>query len=296
MSANELYRVEVRLQNGLKRYYLVREVNTDAKKFAAARMIKSGSKPTKAEISRCIALYGFDLEIKCMNKVAKFRAGKFSFERYADEDEYFELERFRYLLARRPPENPEQETAAHISAAARAADVIFTPAEVVRLFSSGEIPRGKRLFEINIIQNLKNAYQMRKKNEHLTPRMVNKVRDVLTQNLDAAPLSPGSKKILAELIVSFDQKIKEKAHPFEQCFLFYEAFSAAFPEEGLLGAELFFRMTAGFGYRIPADTWAGIIVWVKKQNADLELEIRRSFDDLTKGKVGVRQKQLDFFG
>ncbi len=163
MSANELYRVEVRVQNGLKRYYLVREVNTDAKKFAATRMIKSGSKPTKSEISRCIALYGFDLEIKCMNKVAKFRAGKFSFERYADEDEYFELERFRYLLARRPPGDPEQETAVYISSAARTVDVVFTPAEVSRLFAAGEIPRGKRLSEINIIQNLKNAYQLREK-------------------------------------------------------------------------------------------------------------------------------------
>ncbi|MDO9522583.1 MAG: hypothetical protein Q7J08_02605 [Methanocorpusculum sp.] len=296
MSANELYRVEVRVQNGLKRYYLVREVNTDAKKFAAARMIKSGSKPTKAEITRCIALYGFDLEMKCMNKVAKFRAGKFSFERYADEDEYFELERFRYLLARRPPGDPAQETAAYISDAARIADVVVTPAEVSRLFAAGEIPRGKRLSEINIIQNLKNAYQMREKHAHLTPRMVNTIRDVLTQNLDASPLSDESKKILAELIVSFDQKIKEKAHPFEQCFLLYEAFSAAFPEEGLLGAELFSRTTAGFGYRIPAGTWAETIRWVKKQNADMEIEIRRSFDDLTKGKVGVRQKQLDFFG
>jgi len=296
MSANELYRVEVRLQNGLKRYYLVREVNTDAKKFAAARMIKSGSKPTKAEITRCIALYGFDLEMKCMNKVAKFRAGKFSFERYADEDEYFELERFRYLLARRPPGDPEQEKAAYISSTALLADTVFTPAEVTRLFAAGEIPRGKRLSEINIIQNLKNAYQMREKNTHLSPRLVYKIRDVITQNLDTAPLSDESKKTLAELIVSFDQKIKEKAHPFEQCLLFYEAFSAAFPEEGLLGAELFSRMTSGFGYCVPSGTWAETVSWVKKQNADLELEIRRSFDDLTKGKVGVRQKQLDFFG
>ena len=296
MSANELYRVEVRLQNGLKRYYLVREVNTDAKKFAAARIIKSGSKPTKAEVSRCIALYGFDLEMKCMNKVAKFRAGKFTFERYADEDEYFELERFRYLLARRPPADPELETAAYISAAAQTAGVIITPAEVSRLFAAGEIPRGKRLSEINILQNLRNAYQMREKNTHPTPRTVYRVRDVLSRNLDTVSLSADSKKILAELIASFNQKIKEKAHPFEQCFLFYEAFSASFPEEGLLGAELFSRMTAGFGYRIPAGTWAGTIRWVKQQNTDLEIEIRRSFDDLTKGKVGVRQKQLDFFG
>ncbi len=153
----------------------------------------------------------------------------------------------------------------YISSAARTVDVVFTPAEVSRLFAAGEIPRGKRLSEINIIQNLKNASQLREKNAHLTPRIVYKIRDVLTRNLDTVPLSVESKNVLAELIASFDQKIKEKAHPFEQCFLLYEAFSASFPEESLLGAELFSRITAGFGYRIPADTWAGTVHWIKNR-------------------------------
>ncbi|HJJ29811.1 MAG TPA: hypothetical protein O0W87_02270 [Methanocorpusculum sp.] len=296
MSANELYRVEIRLQNGINRYYLVRELNTDAKKFAATRMIKSGSKPTKAEINRCIGLYGFDLEMKCQNKVAKFRAGKFSFERYADEDEYYELERFRYLLSQGPPADVESEMAAHIATAAKLVDVIVTPTEVSRLFSTGEIPRGKRLSEINILQNLKNAYLLQGKKDRLTVRTVLLLQDVLTQNLGYVSLSAELKKTLEGLIASFDQKIKENAHPFEQCFLFHEAFSLLFPEEVLLGAELFSRLTTGFGYRVPIGSWNEIIDWVKKQNGILEVEIHRSFADLTKEKVGVRQKQLDFFG
>ncbi len=68
------------------------------------------------------------------------------------------------------------------------------------------------------------------------------------------------------------------------------------PKRVCLAQNFFSRITAGFGYRIPADTLAWTVHWIKKQNADMELEIRRSFDDLTKGKVGVRQKQLDFFG
>ena len=295
MSANELYRVEVRIRNGLKRYYLVREVNTDAKKFAATRVIKSGTKPTKAEMSRTIALFGFDLEMKCMNKVAKFRAGKFTFEQYADEDEYFELERFRYLLARSPPGDPEREAAAYISAAARTAAVDFTPAEVSRLLSSGEIPRGKRLYDVNVVQNLHNAYRLHGKKERLTPKTVYRLQKILYQNIDVAPLSSQSKKDLAVLISSFNRKIKENAHPFEQCFLFYEAFLAQFPEAGLLAFELFSRMTAGFGYRIPAGGWREMVAWVKNRNADLEFAVRRSFEEMTKGKIGVRQKQLDFF-
>ena len=295
MSANELYRVEVRVRNGLKRYYLVREVNTDAKKFAATRIIKSGTKPTKAEISRTIALFGFDLEMKCMNKVAKFRAGKFTFEQYADDNEYYELEKFRYLLARLPPENPELESAAYISAAARTAAVDFTPAEVSRLLSAGEIPRGKRLYDVNVVQNLHNAYRLHGKKERLTPKTVYRLQNILYQNIDAAPLTSQSKKDLAALISSFNQKIKENAHPFEQCFLFYEAFSDHFPEAGLLGFELFSKMTAGFGYRIPVGSWPEMTAWAKNRNADMEFAVRRSFEEMTKGKIGVRQKQLDFF-
>ncbi len=230
-----------------------------------------------------------------MKKVAKFRAGKFTFEQYADEDEYFELERFRYLLARCPPGDPERETAAYISAAARTAAVDFTPAEVSRLFSAGEIPRGKRLFDVNVVQNLHNAYRLHGKRELLTPKKVYQLQNILYQNIDAAPLASQSKKDLAVLLSSFNQKVKENAHPFEQCFLFYEAFLAQFPEAGLLGFELFSKMTTGFGYRIPAGSWPEMIAWVKNQNTDMEFAVRRSFEEMTKGKIGVRQKQLDFF-
>jgi len=38
-----------------------------------------------------------------------------------------------------------------------------------------------------------------------------------------------------------------------------------------------------------------MVAWVKNRNADLEFSVRRSFEEMTKGKIGVRQKQLDFF-
>ncbi|MDD3912413.1 MAG: hypothetical protein PHF01_02795 [Methanocorpusculum sp.] len=296
MSAHEPYRVEVRLKNGLKRYYLVREVNTDARKFAATHLIKSGAKPTKAEITRCISMFGFDLEMKCLVKVTKFRAEKFSFERYADEDEYFELERHRYLNARRPVKDPEKETAAHIAALARFAGVEITPAETARMFSSGEIPRGKRLFEVNVLQNLRTAYLQRETKERLGMRMVLRLQDVLHTNSETGTGSLAAGDELKKMIAGFHQRIREKSHPFEQCFLFYEAFSALFPDEALLSAELFFRMAAIYGYVVTPGTWEEMIAAVRSENADMELALRRSFEEMTKSKVGVRQKQLDFFG
>lgn len=296
MSAHEPYRVEVRLKNGLKRYYLVREVNTDARKFAATHLIKAGTKPTKAEITRCIALFGFDLEMKCLGKVAKFRAGKFSFERYADEDEYFELERHRYLHARRPVKDPEKETAEHIAALARFAGTDVTPAEAARMFSSGEIPRGKRLFEVNVLQNLRAAYLLRETKERLSMRMVLRLQDVLQTNIEMRTGPSAADAEMKEMIAAFHQRIREKGHPFEQCYLFYEAFSASFPDEALLSAELFSRMASGYGYSVKPGTWAEMISAVRRENADMEFALRRSFEEMMKGKVGVRQKQLDFFG
>ncbi|MCK9312682.1 MAG: hypothetical protein M0P20_01310 [Methanocorpusculum sp.] len=295
MSANELYRVEVRVQSGQKRYYLVREVNTDAKKFAATRLIKSGTKPTRAEITRCTGLYGFDLEMKCLAKVVKFRAKKYSFEKFADDNEYFELERFRYLVGLLARRTTGQDMVAYISEIARLANVEFTPAEITRMLSSGEIPRGKLLSGVNVVQNLKNAYQTRAKKEHLTSGRVMKIRSVLLQNLDITPFSPEDNRILTGLISSFNEKIKEKYHPFEQCVLFYEKFMESFPSEVLLAAEIYSRMTTGFGYPVIIGKWEDIIGWVKEQNTVLELEVRHSFSEMTKGKTGVRQKQLDFF-
>ena len=295
MSANELYRVEVRVQSGQKRYYLVREVNTDAKKFAATHLIKSGTKPTKVEITRCIGLYGFDLEMKCLTKVAKFRAKKYSFEKYTDDNEYFELERFRYLTGLQARRTIGPDMAAYISETAYLAGAEFTPMEISRMLTTGEIPRGKLLSGVNIVQNLKNAYQARVKKERLTPCRVLKLRSVLLQNLDIASFSPGEKKILAGFISSFNEKIKEKYYPFEQCVLFYEKFTESFPSEVLLAAELFPRMTIGFGYPVIIGGWEEIIGWVKEQNTVLELDVRHYFSEMTKGKTGVRQKQLDFF-
>ncbi len=91
------------------------------------------------------------------------------------------------------------------------------------------------------------------KKERLTPKTVYRLQKILYQNIDAAPRSSQSKKDLAVFISSFNQKIKENAHPFEQCFLFYEAFLAQFPEAGLLAFELFSRVELHTSSCFPLD-------------------------------------------
>lgn len=77
MKKDIYYRVDRRVQNGIVRYYLTREANSDAHKFHASKLIKAGTPPTDPKIAREILLYGFDLEMKCCKKVASFRVKKF---------------------------------------------------------------------------------------------------------------------------------------------------------------------------------------------------------------------------
>jgi len=65
--------------------------------------------------------------------------------------------------------------------------------------------------------------------------------------------------------------------------LFYEKFTESFPSEVLLAAEIYSRMTTGFGYPVIIGKWEDIIEWVKEQNTVLELEVRHYFSEMTKG-------------
>ena len=73
-TAGDFYRIEFRIQNSVQKYYLIREIFSDAKKFSASRLITSGTPPTRTEVNRCASLYGFELELKCIAKAAKYRA------------------------------------------------------------------------------------------------------------------------------------------------------------------------------------------------------------------------------
>ena len=96
MKKDIYFRIDTRVQNGVVKYYLLREVNSDSRKFRASKLIKAGVMPTDAEISRAILLHGFDLEIKCCEKVASYRIKNFRYEYAANEEAYRLLEKYRY--------------------------------------------------------------------------------------------------------------------------------------------------------------------------------------------------------
>ncbi|HJJ54968.1 MAG TPA: hypothetical protein O0X50_02660, partial [Methanocorpusculum sp.] len=101
MTSSDLFRVEYREQNSVPKYYLVREIFSDSRKFSASRLITSGTPPAKAQISRCAALYGFDLELKCIAKAVKYRIEYFRYDLTDGGDALIELERYRLLQARK---------------------------------------------------------------------------------------------------------------------------------------------------------------------------------------------------
>lgn len=293
MSTDGLYRIEFRVQNAVKKYYLVREIFSDSRKFAASRLIKSGMAPTRTEINRCASLYGFDLELSCVQKAARFRTEKFTFEEYDDSDAVFEVEKYRCLLARREALAPRSYEAAYI---ASCKDVTLSAAEIERMFSAGTIPRGKTLAEINLVQNLHNAFRMRN-NRPLTVPQVYKIQAVLSANLSEMPLSQSLRRPLEKVLRSFYQNMKQGYHPFEQSVFLARELQALLPDEPLLVGELFARTAARAGYvffPVPDFSWETAVSYAKGRNLSLELEVRHLNAERFRVRAGGKQKQLEF--
>ena len=294
MTAGDFYRIEFRIQNSVQKYYLIREIFSDAKKFSASRLITSGTPPTRTEINRCASLYGFELELKCIAKAAKYRAEEYKYDQYDDADAVVELERFRLLLARRMQLSPEEYVSAYI---ASIPEVTFDADEIARMFSAGTIPRGKTLSEVNLVQNLFNAFYQRDGKPVSVSRLY-KQHAVLSANLGGKPLSPDLRPALEKRIAEFSRKIKSGFYPFEQCVLLYQDLSELLPEETVFLTEVYASLLAGFGYILfPADapTFEEAVSFVRFANPGLEREVRRLNEEKFRVKAGGKQKQLELF-
>jgi len=294
MTAGDFYRIEFRIQNSVQKYYLIREIFSDAKKFSASRLITSGTPPTRTEVNRCASLYGFDLELKCIAKAAKYRAESFSYDQYDDTDAVFELERFRLLLARRLQLSAEDYTAEYI---ASCTGVTFTSAEVSKLFADGTIPRGKTLPEVNLVQNIANAVKMRD-GRLISVSRIYKLSSVLSANLDKALLSADLRPVLEKRTAEFSEKIKAGFYPFEQCLLLYSDLQEGIADEPVLLEEIYASLLAGFGYVLfPANapSFEEAVSFVRSVNPILEREVRRLNEEMFRVKAGGKQKQLELF-
>lgn len=226
MKKDIYYRVDRRVQNGVVKYYLMREVNSDSRKFRASKLIKTGTPPTDPEIARAVLLHGFELEMKCCEKVVSYRVKNFKYEYGESEKIYYHLEKYRYLDLCYHHYLSEDEYARHVNEreyhyiheSAKTSGCTFTFPEVVQMIETGKIPNGKYLRDVNEIQNLHRCVLLRNKNPRkVTLALVLQIRRIILQNLEETETISSEKEIaIQKLINTYYQKISEGYHPVEQ--------------------------------------------------------------------------------
>lgn len=290
MAVGDLYRIDTREQNSVRKFYLIREICTDNRKFTASRLITSGTPPTRTEINRCASHYGFDLELKCVLKAAKFRVGHFRYDQYDDTDAFTAIEEYRLLQNRKELLTGENRIYEYI-----ALSTGRTVEEISRLFETGFIPRGIDLPGLNTVQNL---YQVVKSRDRrpVTPQKIRRISAELTRFLEKDPVE--LPRDIPNLLKGFYARIKDGFHPFEQCLLLYQDLKTVLPEEPVLTNELYANLLENYGYPfLPADaaSWEETVSFVKDQNPLLEFDIRHLNETKFKVRAGGKQKQLDLF-
>lgn len=295
MTSGDLFRVEFRVQNSVHKYYLVREIFSDAHKFSASRLITSGTPPAKAQINRCAALYGFDLELKCIAKASKYRIDRFRYDVTDGGDAVFELERHRLLLSRKFRfVSKERFIAEYI---ASAPGITLSADEILQLFAEGKIPRGSTLSLINRVQNLHNAVAQRDGKVPSAAKLV-WIYDTISANLNRPVLSSDDKAELKKLTSRFSARIRQGFYPFEQCVLFHDALCTLFPDDELFTYEIFASLLDAYGYYMnPRDVVSldDAAAFAHAANPTLEQEVRHLNEQKFKVKAGGKQKRLEFF-
>jgi len=290
MASGDFYRVESRNQNSVPKYYLVREICTDNRKFTASHLITAGTPPTRTEVNRCASHYGFDLELKCIAKAAKYRVEHFHYDQYNDTDAFLAIEEYRLLQNRKQLLQNETRTAEYVAYTCGR-----TKEEMEKMFTSGTIPRGMTLPQINTAQNLFFAVNSRNK-KPMTPKKIENISEELSRFSGRKELVLPDE--LSALIKEFYSRIKEKFHPFEQCLLFHQDLEELLPNEHVLTNEIYANLLENYGYPfLPGEacSWESTITCVKEQNPLLEFDIRHLNETKFKVRAGGHQKQLDFF-
>ncbi|HJJ47642.1 MAG TPA: hypothetical protein O0X39_01435 [Methanocorpusculum sp.] len=291
MKPENLYRIEKRLQNGLNNYYIIREICSGGRKFSASHLIRKGTVPSRSEILRCAGMFGFDLEMKCIDKAAMYRAEKLRTDSEADEADLYELERFRLLQMFSDEFIVQRE---YFDEVADFDEISFTCDELKKMFESGKIPAGKTLSEVTCALNLRDAVLLRKK-ERVTCAGLKKLYAAIHVHEDKT-LSDSDAESLLAAVSAFYARVRAGYHPLEQAAIFFEEFSGKVPDEKIFGREVFNRLVRPFGYRFAAGSFNDMVVFAREENVLLELDLRRFISAEFKVHSGARQRQLDFFG
>lgn len=285
MNPKELYRAEKRIQNNQNKYYMVCEIFSASKKFTASRLIKSGISPSKSEIFRAFGIYGFDLHNRCIVKAAKYISKKTIFDRYADEDDCFELERYRFLTEL--SQKLDMDKTLFIS---KYPKVNLSEDEISEMYRTGKIPRGKSLDDINLVQNIKKLNSI-KISRKLSIKNVVKIRKVIYENLNCRELLEEDKKEISDAVDEYVRKIQEGFCSAEQCFILAEKI-----DDPLLSSALFCMSAKSYGYNLPPyDNWNDLISSVKQNSEFMEHRIRKIIEKEFGMVSGAKQKKLDIF-
>ncbi|MDU9375443.1 hypothetical protein McpSp1_00150 [Methanocorpusculaceae archaeon Sp1] len=328
MKKDIYFRIEPRVQNGVVKYYLLREVNSDSRKFRASKLIKTGVMPTDAEISRTILLHGFELEMKCCEKVASYRVENFKYEHAVDGKAYFLLEKYRYLDLRYHDYLTAEEIKDHINdheyhyihESAKTNGNTFTFSEVATMLETGRVPNGKFLRDVNEIQNLHTCSVMRNANPRkVTPSFIQRLRNTIVANIhEPEKLTRENEIAVQKQLTKCYKRIADGYHPAEQVFLWHREFRILKPFRigtRRVAREVVHYMILPFGYplafqssmqtigedgRVYERDFDKIIPelfekYIGNRIPELEAELRRRINEKWDIQRNKLQKQLDIY-
>lgn len=234
MYSEALYRVEERLQNGKMKYYLLREIHSNGQKFRATKLITCGTPPTEAELSRAVLIYGFDLEIKCCEKTAKYRVENYTYELAHHDSSYMQLELFR-LMTIRYMEFLNQEEChefimshelRYVHESAKTMGCTFTYAQTMEMNRTGRVPDGSYLRDVNEVQNMFTCVQLRRAEPRkVTARLVIRIHKIMMDKVSTVePVDLTIEEKIQKTLDRYYQRINEGYHPFEQMIIWYREF------------------------------------------------------------------------
>ncbi len=328
MENEALYRVEDRLQNGTRKYYLLREVNSNSRKFRAAKLIKCGTPPTDAEIARIVLLYGFDLEMKCCEKIADYRVKTFRYELNPNKNAYVQLERYRYLDMRYHDYLTPEEYRAHvreheyhyIHESVKTVGCTFTFPEVVQMLDTGKIPNEKFLRDVNEIQNIYACASLRNRHPRkVTVSLTLRLREMILEKIDTPEkLEPQMEEAIQQTLDRYYHRVGKGYHPFEQMIIWYQAFHQLQPFKAgskRVAREVVHYMAMANGYPLSFQTSAQVVdnaslfadldleknipeilsKYMGDKLPELEMELRRRIHETWDLRGDKLQKQLDTF-
>ena len=272
------YRLEHYTSKGKQVYNLVKDITVKNKK-TKVRVSLGHIKPTKEEVKKLSKKYAYALEAQAAEKRAKLSASLFQ-SKCLTSEQIINIERIRYLYKTftsllTTSEIKIYESTFEVNYVQGTTSIegnTITTAETYSLLIDGILPKGKKLREINEVQNFKKVKAYRDSyNKRITLDFIKSLHSLIMDNIDYhsagffrriddigiygcdLPVTPAIliKDDLVELIDRYYRQLEEGVHPFEAAALFHYDFEMIHPftdGNGRVGREIFNYMLKKCGY------------------------------------------------